>query len=762
MTKFLSIICLFLFIYSIATKQKKNCDFNKLTWLYLLITIPSLSFFVPVLYKFFSNLGTDSFIEMHNFDTNEALFYFTTLRDINSVYFRLESYVIYTFLSFLIYFIIISFKKKYNLKNVSIFIPIVFFITTNFSAFKLNSHLYEKLNKNKIEYSQKIVTQNSNRDKNALTTNNLKIIFYLGEATTGLNMSLYNYPRKTTPLLESLESSNRFFKYENIFSTYTHTTESLLDIFTVKNDISKEPKSVFDKKYYSLIDILNKSKIKSSLISNQPSAGSFNYFSPLLFRDRYHSNNDQLLGNKQMKIRQFDHAFFAKTLKNKIYDQRDFIILHSYAGHGSYLKYIPSKFHKLHIDDLFEKNSSHILADKKNIKQRDEHVSLLNDYDNTIRYIDFSINETIKFVDSKEDPIIFIYMPDHGEGVFNNSGHDSARQSFSHFYIPTIVYFNKAAYDSFPNIVEMINQDTKESRNSMSFSTQITTTILDIFNIKDDQISKLPRLGYSIQDFPYYFNVRNLGFNKQKFINFQNIRDDEDKKFNHFLKTRILYNTNKKNIFCLHGSNSFESILKGRKIANCLETDVVIEKDDIYIYHPPYKSNFTLAKYTNLIKSNKSENVHLWFDLKNFGGANCNDLQDKLTPLLELNTVQSLLLELPSDVDIDSQNLKDCMTKITHKFSNKVEFSYYISDDLIDKCMDSDECRDLKDKIKKIINSKSFANLSFDKKLNQWPDLKNFKNSIDFNSWAYYAHDIDSNVLSHKRIIYKNKEVNQE
>ena len=762
MTKFLTIICLLLFLYTIASRQNKVNRSKNLIWLDLLITIPSLTYIIPISYKFFSNLGTDSFMEMNNFDTNEALFYFTTLRDINSVYFRLESFLIYTSVSFILYFLIISFKKKYNSIRFSILIPVLFFIITNFSAFQLNSHLFEKLKKNKIVYNQIKTPKNLNKDMYVSSKNNLKVIFYLGEATTALNMSLYNYPRITTPMLESLELNQRFFKYENIFSTYTHTTESLLDIFSVKKDISKVPKSVFDKKYYSLIDILKKSNIHSSLISNQPSAGSFNYFSPLLFDNRYHSSNDQLLGNKQVKRNQFDHEFFAKNFKNIINDHKDFIILHSYAGHGSYLKYIPSKFHGLYIDDFFERNLSHTFADKIDIKQRDERIKLLNDYDKTIRYIDYSINETIKLVDSIDDPIIFIYMPDHGEGVFNNSGHDSARQTFSHFYIPVFIYFNKPAFESFPNIVEMIKKDTYESINSMSFSTQITTTILDIFNIKDDRLSNLPRLGNLIQDQPYYFNVRNLGFNKQKFINFNNIRDDEDKKFNHFLKTKILFQNNRKNIFCLHGSNSVESILKGRKIANCLESDVVIEQDDIFIYHPPYKSNFSLTNYTNLINSNKSENVHLWFDLKNFSGTNCDQFKDRLDPLLQINAVQSLLLELPSDIDLDSQYLNDCMTQIKDRFPKKIEFSYYIPDSLIDECLDNHNCKDLNDKINKIINNKNFTNVSFDKKLNQWPALNNFKNSIQFNSWTYYAHDIDQNTLTHKRLIYKNKETNQE
>ena len=80
---------------------------------------------------------------------------------------------------------------------------------------------------------------------------------------------------------------------------------------------------------------------------------------------------------------------------------------------------------------------------------------------------------------------------------------------------------------------------------------------------------------------------------------------------------------------------------------------------------------------------------------------------------------------------------------------------------MIDECLDNHNCKDLNDKINTIISNKNFTNVSFDKKLNQWPALNNFKNSIQFNSWTYYAHDIDQNTLTHKRLIYKNKETNQ-
>ena len=50
---------------------------------------------------------------------------------------------------------------------------------------------------------------------------------------------------------------------------------------------------------------------------------------------------------------------------------------------------------------------------------------------------------------------------------------------------------------------------------------------------------------------------------------------------------------------CYHRSNTFAKIVRGSKISTCLELDIIIEKDEIYINHPPKKEKF--IPYFNLI-----------------------------------------------------------------------------------------------------------------------------------------------------------------
>ena len=120
------------------------------------------------------------------------------------------------------------------------------------------------------------------------------------------------------------------------------------------------------------------------------------------------------------------------------------------------------------------------------------------------------------------------------------------------------------------------------------------------------------------------------------------------------------------------------------------------------------------------------------------------------------------MLELPPNTEINNSDIDNCLKNILITYPQKVEFSLYIHDDVIDNCIDGSQCLNLDNLIHKSISNKYVNNISFDKKLNDWYKLQNYKKLINFNSWSYYAENIDEDIMIHKRIIYKNKEVNQE
>ena len=78
----------------------------------------------------------------------------------------------------------------------------------------------------------------------------INVFLYIGESTTSMNMGIYNYPRQTTPHLQRLEKKNGFIKFENVFSTHTHTSPSLLEALSLGLDYSENFKPIHERKEY--------------------------------------------------------------------------------------------------------------------------------------------------------------------------------------------------------------------------------------------------------------------------------------------------------------------------------------------------------------------------------------------------------------------------------------------------------------------------------------------------------------------------------
>ena len=755
MTKIFIIILLIILFFLLSIeeifnkKTKKGVFFGFSIRFVLLSAL--FSFLIPIIYKFFSNIGTDSFVETQNTSIQEALFYLSTFENVFKLYFRLESFLYYFLFSFLVFFLVKKMNiKKYTPRKIYFFIPFIFFIFTNFTSFKLNSHLYNQLESNRYSVSSALFLNN-----NFLELNDLKIVFYVGEATSALNFSAYGYPFQTTPYISELINSRNAFKYDNVFATYSHTTPSLIDIFTIDAEIKKEPTDVYNQESFFLTDVLKYFDINYFLYSNQESSGSFNFFSPLMFgKNRLHSSDNQLFGNKfNFADKIYDHEFLKSSFEKHLIGSTnpELILLHSYAGHGSYLKHIPKKFSDIQTEQFYEKHHNYLFQPTKT---KNDNLENLIKYDKAMRYIDFSLHTLITSVMNRTEPIVFIYMPDHGDDSFKNYGHDSMRPSFGSFYIPAFVLFNNSAKNKFPQVVQMIQKDVELSKENISFAPQLASTILEIFGIQIK--TSLQRLGHKNIDKNYFMNVLNKNF-KKKFVDFHDISAG-DEKFKHLFKTKIMSMENKDKIFCLHGSNNIESIIKGLKVSNCLESDLVIQDDGIYVQHPPQSNGFDFITYLDFV--NRSENsINLWFDIKNLDEKNFNSFDNYFENIINSEKVNSVMLELPPESNLDDSALNDYLSRALIKYDSKnLEFSIYLQPRLVDDCVEKNKCSMIDLKIAKAVGNKNIKNISFDKKLNRWDGLQKYRHEINFNSWSYYASDINSEILSHKRIIYKNKD----
>ena len=309
-----------------------------------------------------SGIGADSLAETKNFNIDEAIFWFLNLISINWIPSNrhLQLYLL-AFFSYLIFWILIKILlKKYSNKYFKFFEYIfIFFIILIPLSSKINNVVisYSKMT-NEYESYNKNFSHNLKNFKITKKNNGLNVLLYIGESTSSMHMSIYDYPRENTPMLNKIKSNDKnFIMFKNVWSNHTHTSASLLralsfDNSKIKNK-HKTPLTIIEEKRISITDLLDKSNIKTNLYSNQGKSGSWNLASSIIFKnaDKSFSNNNVLIGNKSdFQDKPFDHIYFNRFFSEQFEKNENkgesLYVFHSYAGHGPYTKFIPEKYKK--------------------------------------------------------------------------------------------------------------------------------------------------------------------------------------------------------------------------------------------------------------------------------------------------------------------------------------------------------------------------------------------------------------------------------
>lgn len=743
---YLSIFAIFvaiIFFYHSSHKGKKR----QLTcFLIALLT----SFIFPVIYQLTRKLGADSFLELQKFELSDAAFYITTYSLKNafnwSRFFSIFTVFCITFLAFQLIATKYDVSRLIKLKTPMALLGMFWFAYLNLQTFKLNSYVFENV---KEHFSHKL---DFGQAKQA--TDKLKVIVYIGESTSSLNMSLYGYTRKTTPKLDSLVSDG-LLVYRGVLSTHTHTTQSLLEALSIP--LFENPiKPITEKDRYAITSLLEHFGIKTFLYSNQGQAGSFNLASPIIFgnSETHYSTKSLLSGNKDKELdKPFDKDYFKSSLDQHFLTPKidnEVIFLHSYAGHGEYLKYIPKNFHQK-IDEQYRlENLEKILR-----KPEKDFLDTLERYDSAIRYVDDSVHSVIDFIKSKDEPIVLVYFSDHGDSAFDKSGHDSARANFAMFKVPYLVYFNQVARTLYPEKFAYFSQNANDR---FSLLDQFPRTLIDLFGINIENLPKklvIPSpIGSGKVDHTQGFFLRDaaegggyVSTNPDKFEE-NNYGDSLTGTF-----IRVKQNKFSDEILCLHATNNVESMVKGKVVSNCLEFDLVVSDDRLSVYHPPAKdTNFLI----NEIVNSSSKDMHFWVDSKNIDNPGyCRKLYEFLKD--NKQNYKSVMVEFPPATDLDNSGLLQCATDMRKE---SIDISYYIDTSIGKKCIkkkDQLACTFLSDKLNKLKTQRIFNNISYDRKLSSLIEKYDNQNEFMHNSWSFLPNELNEFPIGkYKRIIYKN------
>ena len=242
--------------------------------------------------------------------------------------------------------------------------------------------------------------------KDAMANQPATLVLVIGESTNRQRMSLYGYPRSTTPELDKLKDQLDVF--DNVITPRPYTIEALQQVLTFADE--ENPDLYLSTP--SLVSMMKQAGYKTFWITNQQTMTKRNTMLTTFSEqadERVYLNN-----NRNQNAAQYDGDViepFNKALADAA--PRKLIVVHLLGTHMSYQYRYPSTF------DRF-KDRTGVPAGV-----RDDQVPTYNSYDNAVLYNDFVVSSLIKDYAGTDPNGFLMYLSDHGEDVFDSAGHST-------------------------------------------------------------------------------------------------------------------------------------------------------------------------------------------------------------------------------------------------------------------------------------------------------------------------------------------------
>ena len=254
-----------------------------------------------------------------------------------------------------------------------------------------------------LDQNSKIPPLQNLKDANAGLPATLVLV--IGESTNKQHMSLYGYARPTTPKLDALR--NELVVFTQVVAPRPYTIETLQQVLTFADQ--EHPDLYLTQP--SLMNMMKQAGYKTFWVTNQQTMTKRNTmltnFSQQMDEQVYLNNS------RAQNSREYDANVFG-PFKRILSDpaERKFIIVHLLGTHMKYEYRYPSEY------DVFK--------DRKGLADwvKSDQVEVINSYDNAVLYNDFVVSSLIEAMASSKANGFLVYFSDHGEDVYDSSGHN--------------------------------------------------------------------------------------------------------------------------------------------------------------------------------------------------------------------------------------------------------------------------------------------------------------------------------------------------
>lgn len=280
-------------------------------------------------------------------------------------------------------------------------------------------------------------------------------VLVVGETARACSFGLYGYGRDTTPLLGGEDGLVVFGKAVTQSNT-THKSVPML--------LSAASATDYDRIYKEkgIITAFKEAGFHTVFISNQLPNHSF--------IDFFGEEADQWTFLKERKDYDpslGDEAMLPEVRKVLAEGRRkELIVLHTYGSHFNYRERYPRASAFFKPDDATEAKASN-------------RPSLVNAYDNSIRFTDTLLHALITELRRTGAVSALLYTSDHGENIFDDSRrlflHASPVPSYYELHVPLMVWMSGGYRQSHPSVAQAVeaNRGKRVATSASVFHTML-------------------------------------------------------------------------------------------------------------------------------------------------------------------------------------------------------------------------------------------------------------------------------------------------
>lgn len=262
-------------------------------------------------------------------------------------------------------------------------------------------------------------------------------VFVIGETSRALNWQLNGYARETNPLL-SQEPNVTFFGKSISESNTTHKSVPMLMSALSAENFNEINGSK------SIITAMKEAGFHTHFFSNQAPNRSYTEFFGT-------EADDVRYTDLSAAVHPFDHelAEWVKTELSTNRHAKEFFVLHTYGSHFLYRDRYPQEFEYFRPDNTLDANAAN-------------RESLVNGYDNAIRYTDHVLADIISTLKETDGYSGLLYSSDHGEDIFDDKRnrflHASPSPTYYQLHVASLAWVSDSLAADYPAIQRNIRQ----------------------------------------------------------------------------------------------------------------------------------------------------------------------------------------------------------------------------------------------------------------------------------------------------------------